>query len=405
MNENTDYPSLFRRMIVRSTEAALAAIDFDIAVLEQEDRERSLNALGLALDLSAAWHTAQQLLITISPHMRWQGYRDEWIAYLEKGINAAKNQEDPAMLAKLYHQLGWLHQQMNLYQQAREQFMLAYELAVQENDIATQIGALDQLSSMASQDSDFSTAKSYVEDVFRLTDQDDPRRGFGCSVLGFIALQQGEWDEAISWYSQSVRFHVASGEYRFAAQSEQALAYVYATTRQCQEALAHYQQVLNFLSNYPSVLDIAMTQMEIGLVYTYMDDYKQAIAMYKLCEPVFVSTGSKLSLSHLYNNYGLAYTGIGDFEKAEQTFVLSIELARNLNMPRLIANAMESKGMMYQKMGRLDQAITTWEQALAELIVLADPPQYLHKLIVRRIEEARSEWRNPAPGSSCLSDC
>lgn len=390
MSDSADYPSLFRQMIVRSTEAALATTDFDAAILGQEDRDRSLNALGLALGLSEAWHTAQQLLLTISPHMRWQGHRDEWLAYLKKGISVAKDQRDPAALAKLYHQLGWLHQQMNLYPQARQQFLLAYELAVQQSDVATQIGALDQLSAMASHNSDFSTARMYVENAFQLTEQDDPRRGFGCSVLGYIALQQGEWDEAISWYSQSVRFHEANGQHRFAAQSEQAIAYVYTSTRQCQKALIHYQRVLNFLANYPSVLDIAMTQMEIGLVYTYMSNYEKAISMYKLCEPVFVNTGNKLSLSHLYNNYGLAYIENGDFEKAEQSFALSIELARDLNMPRLIANAMESQGMMYKKMGMLDQAITIWEQALAVLTVLPEPPQYLYKLVIRRLEEAKT---------------
>ena len=55
MSSEADYPQLFRHMIVRSTEAALAAIDPQAPKLEEEARERSLYLLKLAQDLPDAW--------------------------------------------------------------------------------------------------------------------------------------------------------------------------------------------------------------------------------------------------------------------------------------------------------------------------------------------------------------
>jgi hypothetical protein len=60
---------------------------------------------------------------------------------------------------------------------------------------------------------------------------------------------------------------------------------------------------------------------------------------------------------------------------------------RALGHPLWIANAMESLGGMYQKMGRDEEAVITWQQALQELSALPEVPRYLHDLLVRRIQE------------------
>ena len=396
MNENTDYPTLFLQMIVRSTEAALAAIDPQALNLDQEEIGRCLCALNTALDLPDAWPVTKELLITIASHMRWQGYRDEWMMFLERGITTAENQMDSYALAKLHHQIGWLYQQLNLYDKAYDHTTSSYNLSLQNNDRATKIAALDQLSVIASARSDFTAARSYVEQVFRLTDRDDPRRGFGWSVLGYIALLQGELEEAVQGYLESIRLHSAGGEQRLAAQSEQGLAFVYTYAGQYQQAIAHYRHVLDVFSQYSSPLDAALAQVEAGDVYRRLGDYEQALTMYRLCEPFLINTRSQVYLSHLYNNYGLTYTEIGNFDEAERSFVRSIELAHELKMPHLTANAMESLGGMFSKAGMLDKAIDVWKQGLLELTTLPEPPLRLYNLLVQRIQGAETTQRNPA---------
>ena len=395
--EAANYPQLFRQMIMRSTEAALAAVDPQADVLEDDERERSLYALSLALHLPEAWPAAKELLIDIAPSMRWQGYRDEWIDYLDKGITVAASQADWPILARLHHQLGWLYQQLNRYDQAHEHTDRAYALSVQNDDDATRIAALDQLAVIASARANYTAAQQHVAEVFRLTAGDDPRRGFGWSVLGYIALLHGEWENAIAGYTESIRLHLAVGDHRLAAQSEQGLAFVYYSAGQPEQAIAHYQLALALLANHPSVMDAAMIQMEIGLTYWHLQDYARALEMYKQSETVLVNTKSRVYLSHLYNNYGLVYGSLGLFEQAEQCFSRSIELARELAMPQLTANALDSLAQMFAAMGLPDKAITAWEQGLAELANLPEPPKQLYTDMVRHFQAMKTAQGHPAP--------
>ena len=245
------------------------------------------------------------------------------------------------------------------------------------------------LSAVAAERSDVAATRTYVQEIFDLTDADDPRRAHGYARLGIAAINHDEWEDAIHLISEAIRLFGNAGQHRFAAQAERNLAYAYAYTRQDELALEHYQHALDIFELYPSVLDVAQTQMELGFAHWRQQNHQQAIAAYKLCEPVFVTIGDRLALGYLYNYYGLAYTGLHDFEAASRCFAQSLELVRELNMPALAANVLESLGRMYEAQGLHDMAIAIWEQGLATLAALAEPPEFLRNLLLRRIRGSR----------------
>jgi len=390
-----DYPQLFRDMIIRSAEAALASIDPQASTLEEDVRERSLYALSLALDLPDAWPVTRDLLLTLTTSLHWQGYREEWIVYLNRAIGDAETQEDFPALAKLYHQLGWFYRALNVWQQANECLQRAYELSRRVDGVDIKIDVLDQLSGVAVESHDFAAAKQYIDEVFALTEAGDLRRAKSYGRLGYIALHQGDYENSIFYYAESIRLHSAAGNLLMAAQVEEGLAFVYEYSQRPEEALRHFQHVIEVLAQYPSVLDLAQTQMEMGLVHVRLHNFEEALELFRLSEPVFIKTGSRLWLAHLYNNYGIAYTEKGDYEQAQHFFAIGIQAARELDMPLWIANVMDSQASMFAKMGRIDDAVATWRQALAELSVLPDPPQRLYNLIASRIAQASSVRGNP----------
>lgn len=53
---------------------------------------------------------------------------------------------------------------------------------------------------------------------------------------------------------------------------------------------------------------------------------------------------------------------------------------------------------MFKEMGFVDKAIAAWEQGLAEITVLPEPPQHLYNNIVRRIQEAKVIQGEPGAG-------
>lgn len=127
--------------------------------------------------------------------------------------------------------------------------------------------------------------------------------------------------------------------------------------------------------------------MELGITYWYLERYEDALAVYAQCEPVFLKSGAKLILAHLYNNRGFAFRDLDRIEEARNSFLVSIEMMREVGFVASVANAMESLGGLYQRVGDLDEAVNTWQQALKELAKLQEVPFYFQDLITRRITE------------------
>lgn len=397
--EAANYPQLFRAMIVRSAEATLASVDRHASSLDDHICERSHYALGFALSWPDAWSVACELLLLLSLPIGWQGYREEWTSFLEQGVEVAKREKDLGALPRLYVRLGWYYRSSGKFELSDHYSFLGYQTAQEQDDEAVQLDALNQLVAVASERSDYQAVQDYINKIFMIVPPGSLGRAHAYGALGFVELQHGHFDEAIEAYSLSFQMHLAAGNHRFAAQAEQGLAAVYGTARQCEQALVHYQHVVDAFSHYPSVLDLASAQMEMGVVYTYMHDYERALAMYQLCEPALVRLGSKPWLAHLYNNYGLAYTGKRCFEQAESCFRLSIRLSYELALPRHVANAMDSLGLMYQVAGDLDKAVATWQQAIEQLNFLPTPPLYLKQLLEKRLAEVCELQGNPISGS------
>lgn len=397
--DGANYPRLFRDMIVRSARAALASIDPQASTLAADVCDRSLHALTLALKLPEAWPATNELMLTVSPHLRWQGDSAQWMAFLEEGIAAAERQGDVSALAKLHRQLGWFCRVFSRLEQAEAHARRAYQLAVQQNDGDTRIDALYELMATAGQRSDFAVVQSYVDELFRLTDAEDARRAFAYSLLGYVAARQGEYDSGIHWYAESFRLHTAAGQFRFAAQSAQGLAWVYLYCDQYEQSLRHFQHALELVELHASLLDVASVRTDLAWCYLLLEDYEHALEMCRLAEPAFVSVDDKRRLSVCYNHYGMIYVRMSRYQEAERLLLRSVQLARELHRPFEVANALESLGRMYREMSDLGRALATWEQALTELKVLSEPPQHLYNLLLSRIQEIKEIQGNQVPGS------
>ena len=337
-----DYPQMFRRMIVRSAEAALASVDPQAADLQEDVRERGLYALGLALDLPEAWPASRELLLALSQPLGWQGYLEQCVVLLGRAIALAENLADSAALAKLHLQLGWCYWKLGQLDQAQDFALRSYAAARQLSGRVTMVDALNLLAALAAERSDLPATQRYVNEILELASDDDPARAHGYSRLGIAAMAQGEWTNAVRWFSESSRLFTLAAQHRSAAQAERSIGTALSFAGEYDLALSHFQAALDIFVDYPSTLDVAYTQMELGQAHWRHENHQQAVAMYELCEPVFANIGDKLALMNLYNNYGLAFVGMRRFDQAEQCLTRSVELAREVNVPYHLANILES---------------------------------------------------------------
>jgi tetratricopeptide (TPR) repeat protein len=384
-----DYPQLFRQMIVRSTEAALRAIDPQAPKLEEEERERSLYALGLALDLPEAWPVAGDLTLTLAPYVEMQGFGVDWVACLERAAAQATEQQDLRSLARLHLQIGRVHGILDEHAVAEQHLWEGHRIAVEIDDADVQARALHRLAQTAAEAGDFQRAKSLVEQVLPIVPEFSPVKGYCHAILGLAAMRQGDWDLAIQWYQHSLRIVTAAGEPRFAAQAERTLGLAYRYSKQYEKAIVHFKRSLEATAVLSSSQEYAIAQMEIGVTHWYLGQHEEALHLYSECEPTFVAGGSKVLLGHLYNNRGLALRDLDRTNEAQDSFFASIQIMRELHLPLWVANVLESLGGLYQRMGKSAEAVVTWQQALQELNALPEMPGYLHDLLVRRIQEVK----------------
>ena len=384
-----DYPQLFRQMLARSVAAALAAFDPAGARLTEEERERSLYVLSLALEGDEAWAPTRDLMLVIAPLMETQGYRHAWIDYLEKGLAQAVKQDDRRAQARFHLHLARLYQLMD--DAANSDLHLAASRALAEAAGAADVlvGVLDRLAAAAVDRSEFSLAQSYAEQVLAMVAPDDPAGAVAHHILGLIALRQARWDDAIAEYERVYALRQRQNTSRFLAQALRDLGFAHRHAGNYAPAIAHYQRALEILAASGDTYEFAVAQHDLGIVYWFIRDYAAALACFRAVEPVFVKAGSLLSLARMYNNIGLVYRELGEVAPAQAALASSIQLAERLEHHYEHANALDSLAMLHRQQGDLAAAIDAWDQALASLARLPERPQHLYGLIVERRRSAQ----------------
>ena len=396
---SADYPQLFRHMLARSVEVALAAFDPTAPRLTEEDRERSLYVLSLALDLDEAWTAARDLTLTIAPHMETQGYRHEWIDFLAKGLAQAQKQGDQKAQAHLHLLLARIYQFMDDGAASDSHLATSRTLAVAIGAQDLLVSILDRMAAAASNRSEFSLARSYAEQVLAMLGPDDPSGAVAHHILGLIALRQARWDEAITEYEHVYALRQQQAIPRFLAQALRDLAFAHRFAAHYETSITYYQRALTMLAESGDTYEYAVAHNDLGIVYWFTGDYPAALAVFKAVEPVFAKTESLLSLARVYNNIGLVYRELGEDNPALEAFANSIELARRLDHHFEVANALDSLAGLHRQRGNLAEAIATWDAALASLERLPERPQHLYGLIVSRLQTTKEMAANQSADS------
>src|SRR3954471_16635679 len=104
-----EYLSLFQRYITRSIDALVARIGAELNELSIESREQAWHLLDYGFKLTHGWEGVRALLLVLAPHMEREGFRREWLPYLERGVAFCRRVQDTGGEAQLSLYIGRLH--------------------------------------------------------------------------------------------------------------------------------------------------------------------------------------------------------------------------------------------------------------------------------------------------------
>lgn len=384
----TDYAALFHDHILRSIDRCMAMVASQDKLPTAKEREQCLLTLSYALKREPIWAAARDLLLALAPAMEQAGHRDDWIPYLEQGIQGSQRLEDERTEAELRWYLGIILERRSLYDAARAQFTASAARCAALGNPRGQAKALNRLAFVACLQRQSEEASRLAAISARLLDAEDSERGYCDFVWGHVALDMDDWQAAHDFFSQALARWQHGAERRMVAWGLTNLGIAKRRLDDNAGAVAAYERAITLFHEVEDPVYEAVARMNLGNVYLMSGDPQVALAHYLAAEPVFQWVQGTLRLATVYLNIGMAYRRLHCWKDAERTLRASIDLYAQLSLPAAVANVTDELGLAYQDQGLLDLAMAEFEQALRWL-----PAGPIYETQRQSIEEHLQETR------------
>ena len=386
---DSEYIAVFKRYIVKRTEIVLVRVQQADPILSSNILKQALHILDYSLELPEAWPKTRQLLLAMAPKMEQDGYRDEWMPYLEQGIQQSRQLADTATQAELQVQLGILYQLRSKYQEARTHLETSIREFERLNARRNQARALNRLAQVVQRQRQFEEATTLVEAALQILGEKDPERAFSYFVLALIAIDKRAWPEAAEWCRKSLSLWEQQNDRRMMGRSLTILGDALESMKRYAEAITVYERAIALLEEVHDPVHQAMAQMNLGTVYLWREHPRQALEVCRPTERIFRQVQDRLHLAHVNHNIGLAYRQLQEWDEAEAAYLLSIEQYQKVGNMAWLVNSMDGLGLVYLEQGQLAAAKKTFEEARKCLAQLEGEPRYEHllKMVTVHLQE------------------
>jgi tetratricopeptide (TPR) repeat protein len=386
----TNYPLAFRACIVNSARHILTRARQAGAVSTPNARSQALHTLSYALKLPEAWPDTRELLLTLAPKMEQAGFRDEWMPYLEQGIDQSQRLGDTAVEAELRLQLGTLYRLRGKYGQARIELEASIRGFAALDVSLDQARALNALAHVARLQREFEKATSLVEAACNLLGERESERGYSYLILALVAQDKRAWPEAADYCKRALSLWTPEDNRRMIARTLTILGAAYHRLEAYAEAIAVYEQALALFEDIQDVIYQAVARMNLGNVYLALAQALPALERYRPAERTFRQIQDQHHLAMARHNIGMAYCQLGHWEQAERAYVSSLELKQEIGNVASIANTMGELGLVYLAQARRTDAKSILDAALARLADIEDEPgyAYLFETLTTQLQKA-----------------
>lgn len=393
-----NYATIFRDYVINSIQNTLAKIPPG-EILSPEERDQALHVLSYALKRPGVWSDTRDLLLALAPKMEQAGMRDEWIPYLEQGLEHSQAHGDDEATAELHYHLGILYESRGEYEQAHSQFEASASYFADLGLSLSQAQALNRLAYVTRRRRHYEKATQIVNRALELLSEEETERAYSYLVLGTIALDEQDWPKAVNFFQQSRDLWEKTNNQRMLAWCLTNLGAAWRRLGKYQEAIQVYERAIKLLGQIQDPINQAVAQMNLGNIHLDLQEPGRALELYASAEKTFRRAQDRLRLAKIYNNIGLAYHWLKAWEKAETSFIASIEQYEKIgNIPSLV-NAVDGLGLVYLDAGNFMKAKTMFEGALRDLAQVKDDPRYdeLFDALMGHLENVSAQSNLPVP--------
>lgn len=367
-----DYSSMFRQYIVRGAEQTLTVVAGQ-SPMDTDERTQALLTLTYAMDLPEAWPVTRDLLVALAPRLEQAGYRDEWIPYLEQGVERCRTAGDSAAEGELLHQLAMICQLLGRLADARRHYAQSSECFARLGDGRRQARALNRQALVLRLQRRFTEAGFAADAAVRLLAPDDPERGYTAFIWGCIALDNRDWPLAVHHYQEALRIAETAGGSRQIAWSLTNLGPALRASGRSEDAVACFQRAIAIMDEIDDPVHQAAARTNLGNLYLNTNQYEAALEQYLQAEQVFREMHD-LRIASITTNLSLVYRQLGEPDKAAHYAEASIDFNRQIGDDASVVNAMNCLAEALMDADRDVQAEAVLDEAWTLLQPIQDEP-------------------------------
>jgi len=314
------------------------------------------------------------------------GYQEEWMDRLQSGVNRSHLEGDWATEAQLCGVLGRTYRLIDQYSMAEtwlKRSLATYEFLGDPQGAAVALNQLGRVHQLRHHDIE---ATKCAETALSLLKPDDPEVAESYHVLGMVALDNRQWEEAENYIKLVLRIRQQVGDQRTIAWAYQNLGLVcllqseYSKQSRWVEADEWLRLAIELLIQISDPYHAALTQSSLGHVRGKLGDLQGSLRLYQQAASTLRQMGSQRPLAQVYNNLGLLYLGLERPEDAEQVFRDAVDIYQRLRDHISRLNSQHGIVLSLLQQRRFVEAAELCERSLVEVELLREyPHEYKEK--------------------------
>ncbi|NCS75846.1 MAG: tetratricopeptide repeat protein [Microcystis aeruginosa K13-07] len=267
---------------------------------------------------------------------------------------------------------GSKYLQSKNYQKAKEIYQKSLELLKPISESYSQLKQslqariLHQLGAVAQELREWEQARSYYQQSLEIKIEYGARYEQASTLhnLGRVAQELREWEQARSYYQQAIEICIEYGDRFSQASTLHNLGRVAQELREWEQARSYYRQALEIYIEYGARYEQAGTLHNLGMVAQEVGEWEQARSYYRQALEIFIEYGARYEQASTLHNLGVVAQEVGEWEQARSYYQQALEIKIEYGNRYSQASTLHQLGMVAQELREWEQARSYYRQAL-----------------------------------------
>lgn len=268
------------------------------------------------------WEKAYEIVKKISYYLIICGYNDLAISLLNESINTTSEEtiaDAKQLLAINYFNLGNLKEALKIFNDLKQKYV---------------------------------------------TNSDNRETAIILGSIGRVYQDEGNFDEAIEMYEQSIKIGENLGDKGIIAFAYHHIGEIYQLKGDLDKAIDTQAYALKIYKEIDEKGGVALALHQLGIIHQRRGNFEKAIKIYNQSTKMFDEIEDKSGIAMALHALGIIHQHEGNLENAIEDYMQSLEIQKELGNIRGIAFTSHQLGIIHEIQGNLDASKIMFEESL-----------------------------------------